>query len=59
MNILGEPVGASILAFLLLGEQLNTLQLAGGVLVMGGLAVYLYAGRKKSARAAETLPNAS
>ncbi|MNI53073.1 EamA-like transporter family protein [compost metagenome] len=59
MNILGEPVGASILAFLLLGEQLNTLQWAGGVLVMGGLAVYLYAGRKKNAQAAETLPNAS
>lgn len=37
MNILGEPVGASILAFLLLGEQLTILQWAGGVLVMGGL----------------------
>lgn len=49
MNILGEPVGASILAFLLLGEKLNGLQWAGGILVMGGLAVYLYAGRKNDA----------
>ncbi|WP_198536581.1 DMT family transporter [Paenibacillus sp. DMB5] len=59
MNILGEPVGASILAFLLLGEKLNSLQWAGGILVMGGLAVYLYAGRKKTAPAAETMPSAS
>ncbi|WP_019910840.1 DMT family transporter [Paenibacillus sp. HW567] len=59
MNILGEPVGASILAFLLLGEALTGLQWTGGVLVMGGLAVYLFAGRKKAARAKEALHNAS
>lgn len=59
MNILGEPVGASILAFLLLGEALTGLQWTGGVLVMGGLAVYLFAGRKKAARAKEALQNAS
>ncbi|CAM4236157.1 DMT family transporter [Paenibacillus typhae] len=59
MNILGEPVGASILAFLLLGEKLNGLQWAGGILVMGGLAVYLYAGRKKTTPAAEALQTAS
>lgn len=59
MNILGEPVGASILAFLLLGEKLNGLQWAGGILVMSGLAVYLYAGRKKTMQPAETLPTAS
>lgn len=60
MNILGEPVGASILAFLLLGEKLNGLQWTGGLLVMAGLAVYLYAGRKKGLPvAADTLPNAS
>ncbi|MHA6528916.1 DMT family transporter [Paenibacillus sp. BAC0078] len=59
MNILGEPVGASILAFLLLGEALTGLQWTGGVLVMGGLAVYLFAGRKKAARAKEALKNAS
>ncbi|WP_209443630.1 DMT family transporter [Paenibacillus camerounensis] len=59
MNILGEPVGASILAFLLLGEKLNGLQWTGGLLVMSGLAVYLYAGRKKAAQIAEPLPSAS
>ncbi|MBW4080530.1 DMT family transporter [Paenibacillus sp. S150] len=59
MNILGEPVGASILAFLLLGEQLTGLQWAGGVLVMGGLAVYLYAGSKKALKVKESLPGAS
>lgn len=59
MNILGEPVGASILAFLLLGEQLTVLQWTGGVLVMGGLLVYMYAGRKKTIRPNEALPNAS
>lgn len=59
MNILGEPVGASILAFLLLGEQLSGLQWAGGVLVMAGLGVYLYAGRRKALKLRESLPNAS
>lgn len=59
MNILGEPVGASILAYLLLGEQLTILQWIGGVLVMFGLAVYLYTGRKKSVKAAPSLQNAS
>ncbi|MBT2287834.1 DMT family transporter [Paenibacillus albidus] len=46
MNILGEPVGASLLAFLLLGEQLKALQWAGGLLVLFGLAVYVFAGRR-------------
>jgi drug/metabolite transporter (DMT)-like permease len=59
MNILGEPVGASILAFLLLGEQLSGLQWAGGVLVMAGLGVYLYSGRRKALKLQEAMPNAS
>ncbi|CAH1192315.1 hypothetical protein PAECIP111892_00917 [Paenibacillus auburnensis] len=59
MNILGEPVGASILAFLLLGEKLNGLQWTGGLLVMAGLAVYLYAGRKKTLGIEDSLPSAS
>lgn len=41
MNILGEPVGASILAYLLLGEQLTTLQWAGGLLVMIVISQYI------------------
>lgn len=59
MNILGEPVGASILAYLLLGEQLTGLQWAGGMLVMAGLAVYLYAGRKKALKESGSIPAAS
>ncbi|WP_238651694.1 DMT family transporter [Paenibacillus piscarius] len=59
MNILGEPVGASILAFLLLGEHLSGLQWAGGVLVLAGLGVYLYSGRKKTLKLEEALPSAS
>ncbi|WP_143013376.1 DMT family transporter [Paenibacillus jilunlii] len=59
MNILGEPVGASVLAFLLLGEQLTGLQWTGGVLVMVGLAVYLLSGRKKAVKVNESLQSAS
>jgi drug/metabolite transporter (DMT)-like permease len=40
--ILGEPVGASILAFLLLDEHLRWFQWSGGVLVLAGLYYVLY-----------------
>lgn len=50
MNILGEPVGASILAYVLLGERLTSLQWTGGVLVLGGLAFYLYMGSRAAVR---------
>ncbi|AKG34710.1 DMT family transporter [Paenibacillus durus] len=53
MNILGEPVGACILAYLLLRERLSGLQWSGGLLVLGGLACYLYMGSRKEAREAE------
>jgi len=59
MNILGEPVGASILAYLLLGEQLTGLQWAGSLLVMGGLCAYLYSGHRKSKELNVVLDNAS
>jgi drug/metabolite transporter (DMT)-like permease len=59
MNILGEPVGASILAYLLLGEQLTALQWGGGLLVMIGLTVYLLAGRKKTIKMADAIQNIS
>ncbi|RLL42948.1 DMT family transporter [Oceanobacillus piezotolerans] len=41
MSILGEPVGASTLAFIMLGEQLTSLQVAGGVVVLGGVFFFL------------------
>lgn len=41
MSVLGEPVGASLLAFLLLHESMNGLQAAGGALVLLGLILFL------------------
>jgi drug/metabolite transporter (DMT)-like permease len=41
MSILGEPVGATILAILLLGERLVGWQIAGGVLVLIGVFMFL------------------
>ena len=41
MSILGEPVGASILAFFLLGETLNAMQIIGSMLVLFGVSVFL------------------
>ncbi|MNC76968.1 hypothetical protein D3C75_1288080 [compost metagenome] len=52
-------MGASVLAFLLLGEELTGLQWSGGLLVMGGLAVYLLSGRKKAVKVHESLQSAS
>ncbi|MGN7356309.1 DMT family transporter [Paenibacillus sp. SAF-054] len=45
MSILGEPVGASLLAFLLLHEQMTWFQIAGGVLAISGLIAFLNANR--------------
>lgn len=59
MNILGEPVGASILAYLLLGEHLTPLQWTGGLLVVLGLAIYLYTGRMKTIEVTEAIQKAS
>lgn len=36
--LLGEPVGASVLAWLALGEQPGALQIAGALLILGGVA---------------------
>lgn len=45
MSVLGEPVGASILAALLLGEKLTTWQLIGGIFVI--ISVFLYLHRQR------------
>ncbi|WP_042354079.1 DMT family transporter [Bacillus rubiinfantis] len=49
MSILGEPVGATFLAFLLLGERLTAWQIAGGVLVLIGVAMFLTHQQRRSA----------
>ncbi|NGZ77649.1 DMT family transporter [Saccharibacillus alkalitolerans] len=41
MSILGEPVGASLLAVWLLGEHMTWLQIVGGVLVLAGMFLFL------------------
>lgn len=46
MSILGEPVGATILAALLLGERITAWQLIGGLLVLAGVFVFLIRQRK-------------
>ena len=50
MSILGEPVGASILAFFLLGERLNAMQMIGSMLVLFGVSVFLLQQQKRTAK---------
>jgi drug/metabolite transporter (DMT)-like permease len=40
--LLGEPVGASILAFLILGECPGSLALVGGAVTLAGILVCVY-----------------
>ncbi|MFD1415123.1 DMT family transporter [Oceanobacillus jeddahense] len=41
MSTLGEPVGASILAVILLQEMLTTVEMIGGVLIIAGIFYFL------------------
>ncbi|MFT8322884.1 MAG: DMT family transporter [Bacillus sp. (in: firmicutes)] len=47
MSILGEPVGATILAILLLGEHLVGWQIVGGILVLAGVFFFLVQQQQK------------
>ncbi|MCP8968364.1 DMT family transporter [Ectobacillus ponti] len=49
MTILGEPVGATLLAFLLLSERLTGLQVSGGMLVLAGVFFFLTQQQKRTA----------
>jgi drug/metabolite transporter (DMT)-like permease len=46
--MLGEPVGASILAYLLLGEKISGWTLAGGVTTLLGVGIVLLAESRKN-----------
>ncbi|KIL42567.1 DMT family transporter [Jeotgalibacillus soli] len=46
MAILFEPIGATILAYLLLGEKVFATQVMGGSIVLLGLAVFILDGKK-------------
>ena len=49
MSILGEPIGACILAYFLLREGVTGQQLVGMAVIMGGLAVdFFLPGQKKT-----------
>ncbi|MFC5530209.1 DMT family transporter [Cohnella yongneupensis] len=48
MSVLAEPVGASILGMFIFGEFINGFQLAGGVLVIVGLLLYLRSEQKSA-----------
>lgn len=47
ISVLLEPVGASILAVLILGEHLTGMQVIGGTIVLIGVYLYLAQGRMK------------
>ncbi|WP_042462713.1 DMT family transporter [Neobacillus dielmonensis] len=49
MSILGEPVGASTLAFFLLSEKLTIWQMAGGLLVLVGVFAFINQQQKTTA----------
>ncbi|WP_193432260.1 DMT family transporter [Caenibacillus caldisaponilyticus] len=50
MTILGEPVGSSILAYIFFGETLGPLQLAGSLVILTGIFLYLMGESKTKAR---------
>ncbi|WP_161627200.1 DMT family transporter [Fictibacillus gelatini] len=48
MSILGEPIGASLLAFLLLNERMTVFQIIGGLIVIFGLYLFLRKNKEKT-----------
>jgi drug/metabolite transporter (DMT)-like permease len=47
MSILFEPVGATILAYFLLGEIIQPSQLMGGIFILTGIGTYLWGENRK------------
>ncbi|GGD27265.1 DMT family transporter [Pontibacillus salipaludis] len=48
MSIVFEPVGASLLAYVILGETISWTQWLGGMIVIVGLSLFIYSTSKKS-----------
>lgn len=46
--ILGEPIGASILAFFILGEKLTLIKIIGGLVILSGVLIALSAEAKNN-----------
>ena len=55
MAILGEPVGASILAYFVFGENLHPLQLLGSLVILTGIFLYLWGETRIKTRKEEAL----
>ncbi|MFD2169469.1 DMT family transporter [Tumebacillus lipolyticus] len=53
MAILGEPIGASLLAYLLLGESISSAQWVGGAIILSGIWLFL----RTQKRAATAVPD--
>lgn len=53
MAILGEPIGASLLAYLLLGESISGAQWVGGAIILSGIWLFL----RTEKRAATAVPD--
>lgn len=47
MSILGEPVGATVLAYFIFDEVPTLLRAAGGIIIITGLAVFIYTAGKE------------
>lgn len=41
VTALGEPIGATLLAFMILGEKITSIQAIGGILILAGVALTL------------------
>ncbi len=50
ISILGEPVGASILAYFIFGQVPTLLQVTAGVMIIGGLTCFLLCSRSEDRR---------
>ncbi|MEW9698761.1 DMT family transporter [Paenibacillus sp. SI8] len=47
MTVLGEPLGATLLAYMLLGETITAIQLAAGFLLLIGVGLFLWSNERK------------
>ncbi|WP_349410145.1 DMT family transporter [Pseudalkalibacillus sp. SCS-8] len=54
MSILGEPIGASILAYFLLGESVRLEQFIGGMIILFGIYMFLRRPKYKASRKASS-----
>lgn len=53
MSILGEPIGASLLAFLLLNETMSIVQISGGLMAIMGMIIFMRVTSRMNKREAE------